>query len=55
MVASLAGKIDNSTPKDLREPFMHGVNDLLADGDMTALSNLVYNNELKVYNHAALA
>ena len=49
MVASLLGMVDNSTLKDFREHFKAaGFSDLLADGDMTTLSNLVYSNLTKV-------
>ena len=49
MVASLLGMMDNTTLKDIKESFKAaGYSDLLADGDMTALSELVYSNLTEV-------
>lgn len=49
MVASPLGILDNSNPKDIRDHFKAaGFSELLADGDLTAISDLVYNNQTEV-------
>lgn len=51
IAASLLGMVDNSTQKDLAGHLLAGLGDLLVDGDMKALSDLVYSNltEVLVY------
>ena len=42
--------VNNSTLKDIRESFKaDGFSDLLADGDMTALNDLVHSELTEVY------
>ena len=56
MVAFLLRMMENSTLKDIRERFkVPGFSDLLADGDMTALNDLVYSNLTEVYTYIRVA
>ena len=48
-IASLLGIVDNSTLEELRERSrLAGFSELLLDGDLMAVSDLVYSNQTEV-------